>query len=127
MAVKQPNTICKNRDCHRGADGGRKHYFSCRYCAHTENWRSVACCWECYMAYQSQLIAARANGEAVDLLPERTDMDREEVQKLIFDTPVEQVVFETQEELADELADHPGMGFDEIVDAINQELDREVQ
>lgn len=125
MAIKKPNTICKNRDCHKGEDGGRRHYFVCRYCTHTENWRAVACCWECYMAYQEQLIAARSNQEPVDLLPERTDMTREEVHALIFDTPVEQVIADTEAELAEELEEHPSMGFSDIVDIINQELEHQ--
>lgn len=125
MAIKKPNTICKNRDCHKGEDGGRRHYFVCRYCTHTENWRAVACCWECYMAYQAQLIAARSNRETVDLLPERTDMTRDEVHALIFDTPVEQVIADTEAELAEELEEHPSMGFSDIVDIINQELEHQ--
>ena len=125
MAIKKPNTICKNRDCHKGEDGGRRHYFVCRYCTHTENWRAVACCWECYMAYQAQLIAARSNREPVDLLPERTDMTRDEVHALIFDTPVEQVIADTEAELAEEMEAHPSMGFSDIVDIINQELDHQ--
>ena len=125
MAMKKPNTVCKNRDCHKGSDGGRRHYFVCRYCTHTENWRAVACCWECYMAYQAQLIAARSNHEPVDLLPERTDMTREEVHALIFDTPVEQVIADTEAELSEELEEHPSMGFSDIVDIINQELEHQ--
>lgn len=125
MAIKKPNTICKNRDCHKGEDGGRRHYFVCRYCTHTENWRAVACCWECYMAYQAQLISARSNREPVDLLPERTDMTRDEVHALIFDTPAEQVIADTEAELAEELEEHPSMGFSDIVDIINQELEHQ--
>lgn len=123
MAVKKPNTVCKNRDCTHGADGGRKHYYACRYCMHTENWRAVACSWECYMAYQAQVIAARDNNQPVDLLPERTDMTADEVRELIFETPTEVVVEQTNIELAAEIDEHPSLGFDELVDAINAELD----
>ena len=123
MAIKKPNTVCKNRDCTYGADGGRKHYYACRYCTHTENWRAVACSWECYMAYQAQVIGARNNNQPVDLLPERTDMTVDEVRELIFDTPTEVVVEQTNIELAAEIDEHPSMGFDELVDAINAELD----
>ena len=77
------------------------------------------------MAYQAQLIAARSNREPVDLLPERTDMTRDEVHALIFDTPVEQVIADTEAELAEELEEHPSMGFPDIVDIINQELDHQ--
>ena len=77
------------------------------------------------MAYQAQLIAARSNREPVDLLPERTDMTRDEVHALIFDTPVEQVIADTEAELAEELEEHPSMGFSDIVDIINQELEHQ--
>lgn len=121
MALKKPNTVCKNRDCTKGENGGRKHYYACRYCTHTENWRAMACSWECYMEYQAQLIEARSKNEPVDLIPERTDMTRDEVVELIS-LPTEQVVEETLEELADELEEHPTMGFDEIVDSINEAM-----
>lgn len=123
MTLK-PNTLCKNRDCTQGEDGGRKHYYACHYCAHTENWRAMACSWECYLAYQAQLIEARRRDEPIDLLPERTDMSREEVQALISETPTEEVVKMTEAELADEIEEHPAMGFDEIVDHVNEQMDK---
>ena len=123
MAIKQPNTLCKNRNCTKGADGGRKHYYACRYCTHSENWRAMACSWECYLEYQTQIIEARHNDDPVDLVPERTDMTRDEVVTLISETPTEQVVAETEVELAAELEVNPSMGFGEIVDAINEEMD----
>lgn len=123
MALKKPNTICKNQCCTKGIDGGRKHYYACRYCTHSENWRSMACSWECYLAYQAQLIEARDNNEPIDLIPERTDMTREEVIALINETPTEQVIEETMAELADVLIESSAMGFDQIADAINEELD----
>lgn len=123
MAIKKPNTLCKNRNCTKGTDGGRKHYYACRYCTHSENWRSVACSWECYMEYQAQLIEARSKNEPVDTVPERTDMTRDEVVTLISETPAEQVVAETEVELFEEIEANPSMGFGEIVDAINAELD----
>lgn len=123
MAIKKPNTLCKNRNCTHGTDGGRKHYYTCRYCTHSENWRAVACSWECYLAYQSQLIEARNTNQVVDTVPERTDMSRDEVVALINETETEQVVAETEIELADEIEENPTMGFGDIVDAINAELD----
>lgn len=127
MAIKKPNTLCKNRNCTNGADGGRKHYYACRYCTHSENWRSVACSWECYLEFQAQLIEARSNNEPIDVVPERTDMTREEVVTLIEETPTAQVVAETEIELAVEIEANPTMGFGEIVDAINEEMDVEIK
>ena len=125
MAAKQPNTICKHRNCTRGKDGGRKHYYTCRYCARTANWRSVACCEECYQAYMKQVAQARGLGDPPDVLPDRTDMTKEEVRVLVTETPLEDVVRETQEELADEIAASPGMDIGQIVDQINKQLDEE--
>ena len=122
MAAKKPNTICKNRDCHRGADGGRRHYYTCRFCAHSENWRSVACCPECYDAYMEQVAAARGKLPQEALLPERTDMTPSEVMELIHDLPTEQVLEETKAELEEEMSMYPDLGIGEIVDLINEEL-----
>lgn len=122
MSVKKPNTLCKNVNCTKGADGGRKHYYSCKYCVRSENWRSMACCWECYMAYNEQVMAARSHGIVTDMLAERTDMEKSEVEDLMK-APVDDVIRETELELADEIENSPSKGFDEIVDEINAELD----
>lgn len=124
MTLK-PNTICKNRNCNKGEDGGRKHYYACHYCAHSENWRAMACSWECYMEYQAQIIESRRKEEPVNLLPERTDMTQDEVKTLIFDTPTEEVIQMTETELAAEIEEHPAMGFDELVDHVNEKLDKQ--
>ena len=123
MAVKKPNTLCKNVNCTKGKDGGRKHYYSCSYCAHEENWRSLACSWECYMEFNDQLMKARNKGTVGKILPERTDMSMSEVE-ILMETPLEQVVERTEMELAEEIEAHPHMGFDEIVDQINAEMDK---
>lgn len=124
MAMKQPNTLCKNRDCHKGADGGRKHYYTCRFCTHSENWRAVACCPECYDAYMKQVAEARGQIAPEELLPERTDMTREEVAALISEAATEQVIEETKAELAEEMAENPDAGIGAIVDMINADLDK---
>lgn len=123
MALKQPNTICKNRNCTKGKDGGRKHYYTCRYCVHSVSWRSVACCEECYEEYMRQVVAAREHNEPVDLFPERTDMSQDEVRFLVLDTSYEDVVQATKEELAEEIEESPWLGFGQIVDRINEQLD----
>ena len=125
MALKKPNTLCKNRNSTKGVNGGRKHYYACRYCTHSENWRSVACSWECYLEFQQQLIEAREKNHEVDQLPERTDMTKDEVVELSFNTSTEQVVEDTRIELADEIEENPSLGFGDIVDAINKMLDNE--
>jgi len=122
MALKQPNTICKNRNCHNGEDGGRKHYYSCLYCARTENWRSVACSWDCYLAYQEQVAEARRKDEPVNLLPERTDMTKDQVETMIHEMSVDEVMEQTLLELAEEIEANPDMGFGELVDLVNEQL-----
>lgn len=123
MALKQPNTVCKNRNCTKGKDGGRKHYYSCKYCVHSVSWRSVACCEECYEEYLRQVKEAREHNEPVDLFPERTDMSVDEVYSLVMDADPDEVVRETEEELADEIEEFPWLGFGQIVDRINEQLD----
>ena len=122
MALKKPNTLCKNVNCTKGENGGRKHYYSCRFCVRDKNWRSMACSWECFMEYNDQVMKARTGGIVVDMLADRTDMSKDEV-KVLMETPVEQVVEQTEFELATEIEENPSKGFDEIVDKINAELD----
>ena len=74
------------------------------------------------MEFNDQVMKARSRGAAEDILPERTDMTRDEVVGLI-NAPIEQVVQETERELAAEIEASPSKGFDEIVDQINEELD----
>ncbi len=123
MALKKPNTICKNRNCTKGKDGGRKVFYSCKYCVHTVSQQSVACCDECYEEYLQQLKEARAHKQPVDLFPERTDMSKDEVQALVLDTPFEDVIQETNAELAEELAEDPDLSYGQIVNQINEKLD----
>ena len=124
MAVKQPNTICKNVNCHHGADGGRKHYYTCRYCVGTMNWRAVACCEECYQAYMEQVEAARSHGDAVDTLPERIDLTKTEVEQLVSSDNMGELLTQTQAELADVFEENPHYSIADAVDEVNREIDR---
>lgn len=74
------------------------------------------------MEYNDQVMRARSGGVVIDMLADRTDMTKDEV-KSLMDTPVEQVVEQTELELAEEIEENPSKGFDEIVDQINAELD----
>lgn len=74
------------------------------------------------MEYNDQVMKARTGGIVVDMLADRTDMSKDEV-KVLMETPVEQVVEQTEFELATEIEENPSKGFDEIVDEINAELD----
>ncbi len=123
MADFKPNHICKNPKCTKGDDGGRKKYYACNFCDHSENWRSVACSFECYMQYTEAVIEARTKGHNPSTIPERTDMSNKEVEELL-NKPVETVLEETKEELKD-FADIDGnVDFAKAVDEINEDIEK---
>lgn len=128
MALKKPNTLCKNIHCTKGKDGGRKLFYTCKYCVHTMSNQSVACSDECFEEYMKQITEARNQGSPfsfLEKLPERTDMTQEEVYDLVMETPTEEVVAETEEELAEEIAEDPMHSYGLIVKRINEKLDEE--
>ena len=84
-------------------------------------WRSVACSPECYTEYVNQVEIARASNKIVNILPERTDMTVEQVQELI-NTPTEEVIETTREELRDYADDLMVLGLNGIIDKINDEI-----
>lgn len=116
------NTICKYSKCNLGKDGGRKHYYSCNYCAATENWKSMACCKEHYNLYIEEVLKAREHGQSIDTLPDRTDMSKEDI-KLLKKKSVKQVKKETEEELKQYADEFGEINISEAVEKINKELD----
>lgn len=121
MIQKQPNHICKNINCPHGINGKPKHYYACNYCDKINQWRSVACCPECYDAYMEHVVEARSKNKKVDLLPNRTDKTKEEVEE-ILNQPVEQVLEETKKELAEYLDEDTSII--EAVEKINEDIDQ---
>ena len=117
------NTICKYSKCSLGKDGGRKHYYSCSYCAAMGNWRSLACCREHYELYIEEVLAARNAGAAPDLLPERTDLTPEELADLRT-RPGEALLARTRQELGRYAVLLETSGLSEAVEAVNRDLDR---
>ena len=115
VLIKKPNSICKNKNC-------GKLFYACAYCTHKLAWRAVACSIECHEAYMNQVAEARSKGKSVNLLPERTDMTQDEVKELI-NTPSEEVIEATKEELADYASELGTHGFVGTVDIINNEID----
>lgn len=122
MSEIKPNHICKNRLCTKGADGKRKHYYACNFCDKHQNWRSVACSFECYLAYMEQVSEARSKNQDIPVVPERTDMTRKEVEELI-NMPDEIVIAQTKEQLRDYINADGSVDFARAVDEINRELD----
>jgi len=59
MIEHDPNRICKNLKCPYGVNGQPKCYYACADCDRTFNWRSVACCPECYIAYTKDQLDQR--------------------------------------------------------------------
>ena len=116
MSEIKPNHICKNPEC-------RKKYFACSFCDKNQNWRSVACSFECYQKYTDLVIAERSKGKTIEVKQERTDMTEKEVDELLK-RPIEEVLEETKEELK-EFADIDGnVNFAKAVDEINKELEK---
>ena len=112
--IKQPNSLCKNEKC-------RKAFYACAFCTHTNAWRSVACSIECYNAYVEQVQEARKNSQNVDLMPERTDMNEEQMDEFMS-KPLEEVIEITKDELKDYADDVESVGFGGTVDKINDEI-----
>lgn len=118
----KPNTICKYSKCKNGQDGGRKHYYACVYCLGTENWKAMACCKEHYDLYIKEVLANREPIKGDDLLPDRTDMTKEEIKKVKM-KPLSQLASETKEELKDYADENGEININEAVDKVNAEID----
>jgi hypothetical protein len=120
MAIREPNHICKNINCPNGINGEPKHYYACNYCDRSNQWRSMACSIECYEAYMQQIAEARSKNKKVDILPDRTDMNKEEVKELL-EQPIEKVMEDTKEELKEYLDDETTIA--QAIETINSEID----
>lgn len=118
------NHKCKYSKCTLGSDGGRKEYYACPHCDASQSWRSMACCKEHYILYIEEVLAARADGKDVNLLPERTDMNSDEINAVV-NTPLEKAIEATKDELKDYAEDIEEIGIPATVDKINVELDKE--
>ena len=116
MAQIKPNHVCKNPEC-------KKNYYACNFCDRTQSWRSVACSFSCYQKYMDLVIAERSKGKTVDVKPERTDMTEKEVD-ILLETPMEIVLEETKQELAEYADINGNIDFTKTVNEINKELDK---
>ena len=143
MAIsnKLPNMKCKFSGCTNGTDkysielnngikNRQKWIYACRNCVRNEVWKTVACCPEHFVAYQQEVVAARAKGRPIldankPIMADMTDGEYKE----LMDAPVEQVEEETKQELTDagygEVLKEKGISG--TVDFINQELQDEQQ
>lgn len=121
--TRKPNTICKNPNCTKGTDGGRKHFYACMSCLRKENWRAYCCSIECYEEYTRLILAGRAKSKK-EKLPERTDITADEILN-VMETPIEAVEEYTKSvELADYVEENPTASLAEIVDRVNDDIDK---
>lgn len=126
----EPNTLCKNPNCHHGEDGGRKYFYACAYCTGTKKWKAYCCSPECWDEYQDIISRRTVGAEQQEDLPERTDMTQEEVKELIYDTPYEVIEETTRQELDGYLPEDAEIIPETVgpaIDAINAEIDAERQ
>lgn len=114
MAEMKPNHICKNPNC-------RKHYYACDLCDRSQNYKSVACSRECFEIYTNLVLESRMKNKKVDILPDRTDMSKEEVKKLMK-KPVKEVEEKTKKDLSDYIKDEEKINLTEIVEKINKDI-----
>lgn len=115
MAEMKPNHICKNPNC-------KKHYYACDLCDRSQNYKSVACSRECFEIYTNLVLESRMKNKKVDILPDRTDMNKEEVKKLMK-KPVKEVEEKTKKDLSDYIKDEEKINLTEIVEKINKDID----
>lgn len=115
MAEMKPNHICKNPNC-------RKHYYACDLCDRNHSYKSVACSIECFKVYTDLVLEAREKGLKMDKLPERTDMNKSEVETLMK-TPVKKVAEKTKEDLKGYMNDNPSASLSELMTDINKTID----
>lgn len=115
MAEMKPNHICKNPNC-------RKHYYACDLCDRNQNYKSVACSRECFEIYTNLVLESRMKNQKIDTLPDRTDINKEEVKKLMK-KPVKDVKEKTKKDLADYIIDEENPNFTEIVEQVNKDID----
>lgn len=115
MAEMKPNHICKNPNC-------RKHYYACDLCDRSQNYKSVACSRECFEIYTNLVLESRMKNKKVDILPDRTDMNKEEVKKLMR-KPVKEVKEKTKKDLKNYIIDEDNINVEEIVEKINKDID----
>lgn len=123
MSDFKPNHICKNPNCTKGEDGKRKHYYACNYCTRTQNWRSVACSWECFIEYQNAVIESRTKNKELSTFPERTDMTPEEL-KVLMSKPIETVAEETKRELEEYIDKDGSINLSESIKIINEKIEK---
>ena len=120
--MPKANHICKYSKCNLGPGGTPKVYYACSYCDRSESWRSMACCREHYTLYIEEVLANREKPTEEDMLPNRTDMTKDEVKDLKA-KPVEDVIKETKEELKDYKDDQGNLDIMEAVEKVNKEID----
>ena len=115
MAEMKPNHICKNPNC-------RKHYYACDLCDRNHSYKAVACSIECFKIYTDLVLEARSKGTKIDKLPDRTDMTKSEVAKLMK-KPVKEVAEKTKMDLKEYSDDTSSISLSEFISEVNKTID----
>lgn len=116
----EPNHICQNPNCKKGANGEPKHYYACDYCGWSENWRSICCSRECFL--EKTTIEKEVQKPVKVKRPKRTDMTSEQVEAMMSQAK-EEVMEKTLAELADYKESIDEIGLGPVIDIINEEID----
>ena len=122
--IKKPNTICRNPNCTKGSDGGRKYFYACLACLRNESWRAYCCSIECYDAYIEAVLASRSASRE-DKLPERTDMTVAEMEEVLKKPKSEVAAYTAEHEVKDYMDENPNMGLSDIIDLVNKDIDED--
>lgn len=106
--LRKPNAVC--REC--GSE-----YYVCKYCLKTNTWRTFVCSLECFNEYTKKTLAFREKQAREN----NTTYSDEELKK-IKETPLEQVVEETKQDLKDYFDENKGKTLSQVLDIVNDDI-----
>ena len=107
-----------------GNNGQPKQYYACAYCDRINSWKSIACCKEHFDLYIEEELERKSMLNKINMLPKRIDMSEDEIKEL-YNIPADVVLEKTNQELQ-YYKDRYGIdNINEVVDKINDELNKE--
>lgn len=111
-----PNHICRNPNCHKGEDGGPKHYYQCNSCIRREGkqsfWKMYACSLECY----TELLAIR-EAEGVNIRPQLEGEDKPSTQATPIKIEPVKVEIKTEAKVQEEVKPEVEVKAEPVVQA----------
>jgi hypothetical protein len=118
------NHICKYSKCNLGNNGQPKQYYACDYCDRINSWKSIACCKEHFDLYIEEELERKSMLNKINMLPKRIDMSDDEIKEL-YNIPADVVLEKTNQELQYYKDKYGIDNINEVVDKINDELNKE--